>query len=113
MHPDLVLEKLTQRIREEFEETPGLQVTVGEGARFWGLDEMTCYQVLVRLRAAGMITVDADHRYRQALVDPDAGDRLSSVSSREGGTDEPIRFDRCTADRRTAEPAQVAPPFRG
>jgi hypothetical protein len=64
-----VLEKLTQRIREEFEETPGLQVTVGEGARFWGLDEMTCYQVLVRLRASGILTVDADHRYRHALVD--------------------------------------------
>jgi hypothetical protein len=73
VHPDLVLEKLAQRIREEFEETPGLQVTVGEGARFWGLDEMTCYQVLVRLRASGNLTVDADHRYRQALVDSAAG----------------------------------------
>jgi hypothetical protein len=113
MHPDVVLHKLTQRIREEFEETPGLQVTVGEGARFWGLDEMTCYQVLVHLRASGMLTVDANHRYRQALVDSAACDRLSRESICEGGTDEPIRFDRCTADGRTAEGAQVAPPFRG
>jgi hypothetical protein len=63
MQPELILRKLTQRIREEFEETPGLRVTVGEAARFWGLDEMTCRQVLVRLRAADFLTVDADARY--------------------------------------------------
>jgi hypothetical protein len=82
MHPDVVLQKLAQRIREEFEETPGLRLTVGEGARFWGLDELTCHQVLVGLRSSGMLTLDADHRYRRALVDSSAGDRLSRESSR-------------------------------
>jgi hypothetical protein len=68
MQPDLILYKLTQRIREEFEEAPGLGVTVREGSRFWDLDEMTCLQVLAGLRAAGFLTVDSDNRYRQVAV---------------------------------------------
>jgi hypothetical protein len=68
MQPDLILYKLTQRIREEFEEAPGLRLTVREGARFWDLDEMTCRQVLARLRAAGFLTMDSDNRYRQVAV---------------------------------------------
>ena len=68
MEPELILYKLTQRIREEFEEAPGLRVSVREGARFWDLDEMTCQQVLARLRAAGFLTVDSDNRYRQVTA---------------------------------------------
>jgi DNA-binding IclR family transcriptional regulator len=60
------LMKLTQRIREEFEEAPGLRVTVSEAARFWGLDESTCEQVLVHLFAAGFLSRGNDSRYRQA-----------------------------------------------
>ena len=65
MCPEMVLQKLAQRIREEFEEAPGLRVSVGEAARFWGLDEMTCEQVLRRLRAAGFLATDVDARYWQ------------------------------------------------
>jgi DNA-binding IclR family transcriptional regulator len=65
MQPEVILHKLTQRIREEFEEAPGLRVTVREAARFWDLDEMTTQQVLARLCAAGFLTVDSDNRYRQ------------------------------------------------
>ena len=72
MQPELVLLKLTQRIREEFEEAPGLRVTVSEGSRFWGLDEMTCQQVLVRLRASGFLTVDSDSRYRRITTRDEA-----------------------------------------
>jgi hypothetical protein len=68
MQPELVLYKLTQRIREEFEEAPSLRVTVREASRVWDLDEMTTQQVFARLRAAGFLTVDADNRYRQAAV---------------------------------------------
>jgi hypothetical protein len=68
MQPELILYKLTQRIREEFEEAPSLRVTVREASRFWDLDEMTTQQVLARLRAAGFLTVDADNRYRQVAV---------------------------------------------
>jgi hypothetical protein len=69
MHPELVLQKLTQRISEEFDETPGLRVSVGEASRFWGLDEMTCRQVLLRLHASGFLTIDADSRYRQITTE--------------------------------------------
>ena len=55
--------KLAQRIREEFEEAPGLRVNVREGARFWGLDEQTCEQVLRYLFAAGFLALGADRRY--------------------------------------------------
>ena len=58
--------KLVQRIREEFEEAPGLRMTVSEGSRFWGLDEGTCGQVLGRLLAAGFLAKGVDERYRQA-----------------------------------------------
>jgi len=58
--------KLTQRIREEFEETPGLRVTVDEGARFWGLDAQTCEQVLSHLSAMGFLARGNDRRYAQA-----------------------------------------------
>jgi hypothetical protein len=58
--------KLTQRIREEFEEAPGLRVTVSEAARFWGLDEQTCEQVLVHLFATRFLTRGDDRRYGQA-----------------------------------------------
>jgi hypothetical protein len=58
--------KLVQRIREEFEEAPGLRITVSEGSRFWGLDEGTCDQVLGRLLATGFLAKGVDERYRQA-----------------------------------------------
>jgi hypothetical protein len=61
-----VLMKLAQRIREEFEEAPGLRITVPEGSRFWGLEEKTCGEVLARLVAAGFLARSADDRYRQA-----------------------------------------------
>jgi hypothetical protein len=65
MNPETILQKLTQRIREEFEEAPGLTLTVSEAARFWDLDEMTCRQVLGRLRVAGFLARDGN-RYHQA-----------------------------------------------
>jgi Fic family protein len=56
---------LVQRIREEFEEVPGLRLTVREAARFWGLDEETCGQVLAQLLATGFLVRDGYGRYRQ------------------------------------------------
>jgi hypothetical protein len=52
--------KLVQRIREEFEEAPALRLTIGEGARFWGLDERTCEQVLAELLATGVVVKSLD-----------------------------------------------------
>ena len=62
---EAVLVNLVQRIREEFEEAPGLRVSVKEASRFWGLDETTCEQVLAQLLAAGFLARGGDGRYRQ------------------------------------------------
>ena len=63
---DAGLIKLVQRIREEFEEAPGLRITIGEAARFWGLDETTCERVLARLLSAGFLVAGGDRRYWMA-----------------------------------------------
>jgi hypothetical protein len=52
----VVILKLVQRLREEFEESPGLRVTIDEGARFWGLDEDVCEVVLSQLVVDGFLT---------------------------------------------------------
>jgi hypothetical protein len=70
---------LTQRIREEFEGASGVRLTVAEAARFWGLDEETCGQVLTRLIAAGFLVRDADGRYWQIASAAD-GELLRACS---------------------------------
>jgi len=57
--------KLVQRIREEFEEAPGLELDVDEGARFWALDRDTCEVVLARLHDINFLVRTAAGRYRQ------------------------------------------------
>ena len=52
-----VLTNLVQRIREEFEEAPGLCVTVSEASQFWALDERTCERVLAQLLATGFLAL--------------------------------------------------------
>jgi hypothetical protein len=52
---------LTQRIREEFDEAPGLQITVEQGVRFWAVDAEICATVL-----AGFLARSQDGRYRRA-----------------------------------------------
>ena len=58
--------KLSQRICEEFDEAPGLQVTVAEGARFWALDVETCANVLAHLLQSGFLVRVRGGRYRRA-----------------------------------------------
>ena len=53
--PPFFFRKTVQRIREEFEYFPGLRLTAGEAARFWGLESSTCQQVLTELLAAGFL----------------------------------------------------------
>jgi beta-phosphoglucomutase-like phosphatase (HAD superfamily) len=60
--------RLVQRIREEFEEAPGLQITVDEGARFWALDAEICAYVLERLYERGFLVRSPDGRYQQGGV---------------------------------------------
>jgi hypothetical protein len=57
---------LTQRIQQEFDEAPGLKLTVVEGVRFWSLDANTCADVLERLLQRGFLVRTADGRYQRA-----------------------------------------------
>jgi hypothetical protein len=66
--PTLGFRKLAQRIREEFEEFPHLHVTASEAARFWGLELAASRRVLAELRAAGVLAVDSNGRYRLRYV---------------------------------------------
>jgi len=59
----IILTKLVQRIREEFEEAAGLRVTVAEAARFFGLDIEVCSKVLSELHQAGFLAKSGDGRY--------------------------------------------------
>jgi hypothetical protein len=56
--------KLVQRLREEFEDLPGLRLTVREAARFWALDEVTCGRVLAALTAQGFLARGIDGRFQ-------------------------------------------------
>jgi Fic family protein len=59
----LTTTKLVQRIQQEFEEAPGLAITVENGARFWVLDAATCERVLTDLQAAGFLVLSADGHF--------------------------------------------------
>jgi hypothetical protein len=63
--PRRTASNLVQRIHEEFEETPGLVITVERGARFWALDAETCERVLTELEAAGFLVKHADGHFRR------------------------------------------------
>lgn len=43
------LDDVTQRVRAEFVEMPGLSVTPAQAARLWGLDKATCEVVIDHL----------------------------------------------------------------
>ena len=55
---------LTQRIRAEYTEAPGLRLTVAQAARFWGLDSRVCEHALHELESAGFLGRHADGSYR-------------------------------------------------
>jgi hypothetical protein len=60
-----IASRLVQRIQAEFEEAPGLAITVERGVRFWALDAATCERVLTNLREAGFLVESADGHFRR------------------------------------------------
>jgi DNA-binding IclR family transcriptional regulator len=76
---DHVLDKIARLIKEEFEESPSLRMSVREASRFWALDEMTCGQVLTRLQESGFLARDADDRYRVSGRGTEYGSQLRSI----------------------------------
>jgi hypothetical protein len=59
---------LFERIRGEFNEMPGLQLTIAQAARLWGMDQAACRRVIdalvesafLRWTAAGTV-IRAEH----------------------------------------------------
>jgi len=51
---------LQARIRAEYNEMPGLNLTLPQAARLFNCDTTTCAQALMRLIAEGVLSVDED-----------------------------------------------------
>ena len=46
---------IVRRVREEFREMPGLQLTLSQAKRLWGLEDETCRAVIDALVAAAFL----------------------------------------------------------
>ena len=51
---------ITERVRGEFREMPGLTLTLAQARRLWSLDAATCSDVLSQLVATGFLCKRAD-----------------------------------------------------
>jgi hypothetical protein len=49
------LSGLGERIRAEYEEMPGLSLSLDQARRLWGLDERVCTEVLTALVESGFL----------------------------------------------------------
>ena len=56
---------LLRRVRGEFTEMPGLQLTLDQAMRLWSLDRQTCCGVLNSLVSAQYLERDLSGRYRR------------------------------------------------
>jgi hypothetical protein len=57
---------ISERVRGEFREMPGLTLTVAQARRLWSLDSSTCSEVLTELVEAGFLCRKADGAYGRA-----------------------------------------------
>ena len=63
------LHSLVTRIRAEFNEMPGLRLTLPQAQRLWGVDGATCSALLNVLVRSELLTRGADGRYRRFADD--------------------------------------------
>lgn len=66
LHADI--ENWLHMARAEFDEMPGLVLTVPQAARLWSLDPTTCIDVLGRLRELGYLTTTRNGAFRRAIA---------------------------------------------
>ena len=57
---------ITERVRGEFREMPGLTLTLAQAGRLWSLDADTCKDVLTQLVASGYLCRRADGAFCRA-----------------------------------------------
>lgn len=65
-------EHLLQRVRGEFLEMPGLRLTRAQAQRLWGLDNLTCEEVLRGLIERQFLVCSTDGRYMRSVEGRDA-----------------------------------------
>jgi hypothetical protein len=61
-----VSSSISERVRGEFREMPGLTLTVAQARRLWSLDSSTCSEVLTELVETGFLCRKADGAYGRA-----------------------------------------------
>ena len=57
---------ITERVRGEFREMPGLTLTLAQACRLWSLGPLACTEVLTQLVDAGFLCRKADGSYGRA-----------------------------------------------
>jgi hypothetical protein len=57
---------ITERVRGEFREMPGLTLTLAQAGRLWSLDVRTCSEVLSHLVDTGFLCKRADGAFCRA-----------------------------------------------
>jgi hypothetical protein len=57
---------MSERVRGEFREMPGLTLTLAQAGRLWSLDPATCDEVLNHLVASGFLCRRADGAFCRA-----------------------------------------------
>lgn len=70
---------ITERVRGEFREMPGLTLTVAQAGRLWSLDAPTCNKVLDGLVEAGFLCRTANGAFCRATDVSARSSRLSNA----------------------------------
>ena len=55
--------RLMNQVRAEYDEMPGLSVTLRQAQRLWAVDRVTCEEALGRLTASGVLRMTAKGRF--------------------------------------------------
>ena len=58
--------ELLRRIHSEFEEMPGLSLTLAQAARLFGISHQTCSRILLRFTEQRLLCLRRDSRYVRA-----------------------------------------------
>jgi hypothetical protein len=75
-----VQDEIVLRVRSEFTEMPGLQVTPRQAERLWALDRERCRKVLDELIATGFLRQESDGRYRRSTDDLTRGSASRQIT---------------------------------
>jgi hypothetical protein len=70
---------ITDRVRGEFREMPGLTLTLAQAGRLWSLDTPTCDQVLSQLVQAGYLCRNTSGAFCRATDLSGRPNRVSAV----------------------------------